>query len=408
MRAPTLMKWRVLIALAAAELLGLTLWFSATAVTPTLVIEWKLDEGLASWLTMSVQLGFVFGTLFSALFNLPDILNARYLFATCALLGAIANGLIGLFVEEIHLALLLRFLTGFFLAGVYPPGMKIMATWFKRDRGMAIGVLVGALTLGSATPHLLKLFGELDWRLLMLSASLCSLAASLICLFLVRNGPFATVGARFDWRAIGRALTDPGVRLANFGYLGHQWELYAVWTWISLFLYESFSASGLANPGASAALASFATIGIGGLGCVVAGLLADRVGRTTVTIVSLAISGGCCLGVGLLFAGDPRLLLGLCLVWGFFIVADSAQFSTSITELSDPAYVGTTLTLQTCLGFLLTLITIRLVPYWVGELGWRWAFAPLALGPALGILAMYRLRHSPAADKIGGERRRQS
>ena len=318
MRAPTLMKWRVLIALAAAELLGLTLWFSATAITPTLVIEWKLDEGLASWLTMSVQLGFVFGTLFSALFNLPDILNARYLFATCALLGAIANGLIGLFVEEIHLALLLRFLTGFFLAGVYPPGMKIMATWFKRDRGMAIGVLVGALTLGSATPHLLKLFGELDWRLLMLSASLCSLAASLICLFLVRNGPFATVGARFDWRAIGRALTDPGVRLANFGYLGHQWELYAVWTWISLFLYESFSASGLANPGASAALASFATIGIGGLGCVVAGLLADRVGRTTVTIVSLAISGGCCLGVGLLFAGDPRLLLGLCLVWVFF------------------------------------------------------------------------------------------
>ena len=400
------MKWRVLISLATAELLGLTLWFSASAITPMLVVEWHLDEGLASWLTMSVQLGFVAGTLISALFNLSDILNARHLFATCALLGALANGAIGLFVDGIHAALGLRFITGVFLAGVYPPGMKIMATWFKQDRGMAIGVLVGALTLGSAAPHLLKIVGGPDWRTLMLLASLCSILASLICLLLVKDGPHATGGARFDWRVAGRALADPGVRLANFGYLGHQWELYAVWTWISLFLYESFSAAGLTDAGYWSALASFATIGIGGLGCVVAGILADRFGRTGVTIVSMSISGGCCLIVGLLFGGSPHALFGLCLVWGFFIVADSAQFSTSITELSDPTYVGTTLTLQTCLGFLLTLITIRLVPYWVAEMGWHWAFAPLALGPALGILAMYRLRRSPAAAKIGGERRK--
>lgn len=397
------MKWRILIALAIAELLGLTLWFSASAITPSLVDEWQLDQGLTSWLTMSVQLGFVVGTLLSALLNLPDILNARYLFATCALVGAIANGAIGLFVDGIYAALCLRFLTGFFLAGVYPPGMKIMASWFQQDRGMAIGVLVGALTLGSAAPHLLKIVGSPDWRTLMLMASLCSAIASLICLLLVKDGPFQTTGARFDWRVAGRALTDPGVRLANFGYLGHQWELYAVWTWISLFLYESFSVSGLATATDSAALASFATIGIGGCGCVIAGLLADRFGRTAITIVSMAVSGSCCLVVGLLFGGDPRLLVGLCLIWGFFIVADSAQFSTSIIELSDPSYVGTTLTLQTCLGFLLTLVTIRLVPYCVEALGWRWAFAPLALGPILGILAMYRLRRSPAAAKIGGE-----
>jgi MFS family permease len=400
------MKWRVLIALALAELLGLTLWFSASAITPTLVLEWQLNEGQSSWLTMSVQLGFVLGTLISALLNLPDILNARYLFATCAFLGALTNGAIGLFVDGIYIALGLRFLTGVFLAGVYPPGMKVMATWFKQDRGMAIGVLVGALTLGSAAPHLLKVIGGPDWRTLMLYASCCSLLASLICLLLVKDGPHATVGARFDWRVTSRALANPGVRLANFGYLGHQWELYAVWTWISLFLYESFSASALNDPEHWAALASFATIGIGGLGCIIAGILADRFGRTGITIVSMAVSGSCCLGIGLFFGGNPHILTGLCLVWGFFIVADSAQFSTSITELSDPAYIGTTLTLQTCLGFMLTLITIRLVPYFVTEVGWRWAFAPLALGPALGILAMYRLRKSPDVIKIGGERRK--
>ena len=398
------MRWRVLVALALAELLGLTLWFSASAATPALVAEWQLDQGLAAWLTMSVQLGFVAGTLFSALLNLPDVLNARHLFALCAFCGAMANGAIGLFVDGIYATLVLRFCTGFFLAGVYPPGMKIMATWFKADRGMAIGVLVGALTLGSAAPHLLQIVGGPDWRILMLLASLCSLGAGLICLVAVTDGPYHTSGARFDWRAAGRALADRGVRLANFGYLGHQWELYAMWTWIALFLAASFEASGMADPHYYAALSSFAVIGVGGLGCIAAGLLADRHGRTTVTIAAMAISGACCLLVGLLFGGEPRLLVGLCLVWGFFIVADSAQFSTSITELSDPAYLGTTLTLQTCLGFLLTLVTIRLVPYWTATLGWQWTFAPLALGPLCGIIAMYRLRTSVYAVKIGGKR----
>ena len=305
-------------------------------------------------------------------------------------------------MDGIYATLVLRFCTGFFLAGVYPPGMKIMATWFKADRGMAIGVLVGALTLGSAAPHLLQIVGGPDWRILMLLASLCSLGAGLICLVAVTDGPYHTSGARFDWRAAGRALADRGVRLANFGYLGHQWELYAMWTWIALFLAASFEASGMADAHYYAALSSFAVIGVGGLGCIAAGLIADRYGRTTVTIAAMAISGACCLLVGPLFGGDPRLLVGLCLVWGFFIVADSAQFSTSITELSDPAYLGTTLTLQTCLGFLLTLVTIRLVPYWTATLGWQWTFAPLALGPLCGNIAMYRLRTSVYAIKIGG------
>ena len=397
-------KWRVLVALSLAELLGLSLWFSATAVVPALAAEWRIDAGEQAWLTMSVQIGFVVGTFLSALFNLSDIFNARHLFSLCALLGAVCNGAIGFFVDSIEVALVLRFLTGVFLAGVYPPGMKIMATWFKEGRGMAIGVLVGALTVGSASPHLLKVLGSADWRQLMLVASLSSVVGGLICLVFVKDGPYDVKGAKFDWRVIGRALSDQGVRLANFGYLGHQWELYAVWTWMPLFLLESFQLSGVAQAGTWAGVCAFAVIGIGGVGCVLAGLLADRYGRTTITIISMVASGLCCLTAGLFFGGSPAALMALCLVWGFVIVADSAQFSTSITELSEPAYVGTVLTLQTCLGFLLTLGSIRLLPVFVEQVGREWAFVGLACGPAFGALSMYRLRRLPTAVKIGGER----
>ncbi len=397
------MKWRILFALSIAELLGMTLWFSATAVTPALAVEWQLSEGDRAWLTMSVQVGFVVGALLSALLNLSDIFNARYVFSICAFAGAVFNGGIGLFAHGIGSALVLRFLTGVCLAGVYPPGMKIMATWFREGRGMAIGVLVGALTLGSASPHLLKVVGSPHWRQLMLMASLLSVLAGLICLVFVKDGPFHSKAARFDWRFIGKVFGDQGVRLANFGYLGHMWELYAVWTWIPLFLFESFSRNNMAHASTWSAVGAFAVIGAGGIGCVVAGVLADRYGRTTITIWSMLVSGCCCVGAGMLYGGWPPALLLLCLVWGFAIVADSAQFSASITELADPAYVGTALTLQTCVGFLLTLFTIRLVPVFVEWLTWDWAFALLAVGPALGAWSMHRLKQLPVAAKIGGE-----
>jgi MFS family permease len=402
------MKWRVLFFLSLAELLGLSLWFSATAVIPSLAVEWSLTDGDKAWLTMSVQIGFVVGTFFSAFFNLPDIFNARYLFALCAFLGALFNGAIGLFADALTSALVLRFLTGVCLASVYPPGMKIMASWFKEGRGMAIGVLVGALTLGSASPHLFKALGSADWRSLMLIASASSLFAGLICLLFVKDGPHQAGGARFDWRYIGRAWADRGVRLANFGYLGHQWELYAVWTWISLFFLASFQRMQVEGGAALSALATFTVIGVGGIGCVVAGVLADRYGRTTITIISMLISGCCCLGVGFLFSGPLWALLAVCLVWGFVIVADSAQFSASVTELSEPAYVGTALTLQTCVGFLLTMGSIRLLPLCVDWVGWQWAFTVLAAGPAFGAWSMYRLRQLPEASKIGGESRAQA
>lgn len=381
------------------------LWFSASAVTSSLSAEWNLSDSGRAWLTMSVQVGFVIGAFISALFNLSDIFNARYVFASGAFIGAIFNALIGLFVNSIDPALIFRFLTGFCLAGVYPPGMKIMASWFESGRGMAIGVLVGALTIGSASPHLLKVLGNPDWRELMLIASILSVIAGLICLLFVKDGPFFVEGAKFDWRYIGRSLSNPGVRLANFGYLGHMWELYAVWTWIPIFLFESFKKSGIENSAAWSAIGSFAVISIGGIGCVLAGILADRYGRTTITIVSMLVSGSCCIIAGILFGNSPIALFILCLIWGFTVISDSAQFSASITELGDPAYVGTALTLQTCMGFLLTMISIRLILVFVNRLSWHWAFSLLAIGPFFGVLSMYRLKRLPVAVKIGGEKK---
>ncbi len=399
------MKWRILILLSIAELLGMALWFSASAVAPTLVEQWQLSKSGEAWLTMSVQIGFVVGAFLSALLNLSDIFKARYVFSVGAFVGAIFNGSIGLFVEGAGAAIILRFFTGVCLAGVYPPAMKIMATWFKSGRGMAIGILVGALTVGSAFPHLLKVIGHPDWRQLMLIASALSIAAGLICLIFVKDGPYHTEGARFDWRYVGKSLSDRGVRLADFGYFGHMWELYAVWAWVPLFLFESFKRSGLEDSESWAALASFSVIGIGGIGCVATGILADRYGRTTITIISMLISGTCCILSGFLFGYNPIALITICLIWGFAVPADSAQFSASVTELGDPEYMGTALTMQTCMGFLLTMASIRLLPVLVDFLSWHWAFSVLAIGPLFGVVSMYRLKQSPDAVKIGGESR---
>jgi MFS family permease len=399
-------RWWQLAVLSLAELLALSLWFSASAVLPALQREWALGAGGGAGLTVAVQLGFIAGTLASALGNLPDVVSPRHLMAASALLGAVANAAVALWVDALAPALALRFVTGVAMAGAYPPAMKIMATWFRDRRGLAIGILIGALTVGSATPWLIRGLIMLPWRQTLLAASGLALLGAVVAVGLVREGPDRFPAARFDARMAFAVFRERGPRLACLGYFGHMWELYAMWAWIGLFLLDSARAAGTAGyAGLSPSTATFVVIATGALGCWLGGLASDRWGRAAATMAAMAVSGLCAAMIGLTFGGPPAATLAIATVWGITVVADSAQFSTAVTELSPPAYVGTALTMQTCVGFALTTVSIWLLPSIVGAVGWRWAFATLAIGPALGVVAMARLRAAPEAVRMAGGRR---
>ena len=405
--SPDLARWRALGWISLAELGALSLWFSASAVLPALSREWQLGDGGRAGLTIAVQLGFILGTLGSAQLNLPDVFPPRYLMIAGAVLGAFANGALALWAESLGPALLLRFVTGLCMAGAYPPAMKIMATWFRTGRGLAIGILVGALTVGSASPHLIRGVTDLPWRGTLLAASGLALLAAIVVLLFVHEGPDRFPGARFDVHMAGAVFRERPARLACFGYFGHMWELYAMWAWIGLFMAASLEARGGGSYlGLNPSAATFLAMGIGGgVGCYAGGALADRWGRTTLTMWAMSLSGGCALLIGLTFGGPPALTLAVATLWGITVIADSAQFSTAVTELAPPAYVGTALTTQTCVGFALTMISIWLIPPVVTAVGWRWAFALLAPGPALGVLAMGRLRALPESLRLAHGRR---
>jgi MFS family permease len=381
---------RQLAVLALAMVLGMTPWFSATVAAPGMRAEWNTTPSVSAWLTIAVQLGFVLGTFVSAVLLLSDRFSARRLASASSCLVTIATAALAWRHTGPATAIALCGLTGAALAGVYPPGIKIAAGWWRSGRGTAIGILVGALTIGSAMPNLLRALSPTErWRTVILAAAACALVSASLFGLAVRDGPFQAASAPFNPRALSTVVRNRWVALATAGYLGHMWELYAMWSSIGAFWAFVMAPRALAP--ALAPVFAFITIASGAIGCVVAGVAADRVGRPIVTIVAMAISATCALAIGFLTTAPLVVVTVVAVVWGISIVADSAQFSAAITELAPSQYVGTAITLQTCLGFLLTIITIRLVPVWVHLWGWELAYVPLAIGPVAGILAMWPL-----------------
>jgi MFS family permease len=387
--------------LTVALVLGISTWFSATAVVPQLTEAWTLTASGRAWLTISVILGFVVGALLSSVLNLADRVRPQVVM----LVGAVGAGLANLcllWADGVEVGVLLRLATGFFIAGVYPPSFKLISTWFRSGRGMALGVLAAGIILGNASPHLANALGGVTWESVIFATSVMSVIGGLVA-FSVRDGPFDFPRSHFDPRQVGKVFANRGVRLASIGYFGHMWELFAMAAWFLIFFGDHLVARGEeAHP--MAAFVTFVVITMGAAGSWSGGFIADRWGRTNFTALMLAISGLCSLGIGLLFNGPSWLIIVTGLIWGFTVVADSAQFSAMVTEVADQSYVGTALTMQIALGFTISAATIWIIPIVEEATSWRWAFAVLAPGPLVGIAAMLRLKSLPEARRIAGGR----
>lgn len=404
-RAADASRWQVLVLLSIAIVLSLTAWFSATSIMPELKREWNLSPFILAWLTNGVQIGFVCGALGASLVNLPDIVRLRTLMAVSALLAAAANGSLLLDHGPVG-AIAARVVTGFALAGVYPPALKLVSTWFNRDRGLALGTVIGALTLGSSMPHLFRsLSSAVDWRFVVKTSTLTTLVGAFLFLFFAREGPYPFARALFDPRQAGAVFRDRNLLLANLGYFGHMWELYAMWAWLLVYVNEALVAQRMSLAG-RASLLTFVAIGTGAFGCIIGGILSDRIGRTLTTAGMMVVSGACALAIGFAFDGPSWLFITILVVWGIAVIGDSAQFSAMVTELADQRFVGTALSVQLGLGFALTVVAIWLMPRMVDFLGsWRWAFLVLVPGPSIGASAVLLLRGSPASARLANGRR---
>jgi MFS family permease len=386
------MKFRSLALLLLAEVAAMSLWFVSAAVLPDMLREAALSPLRQAALSSGVQAGFVIGALVSAVLGLADRFDPRRVFAAAAIGAGLINLTLLVDAPGGVAAIAARVITGALLAGVYPVGMKIVVGWGEKDRGFLVGSLIGALVLGSASPHLIALIGGADWRVTVAIASAAAVGAGLISLG-VGLGPYHGVAARFDPHVITTAWTNRRVRLAYAGYIGHMWELYAMWAWIGVAAAASYHAfMPTAQAEQLAKLTAFCAIGIGGFASAIAGRWADRIGKAEVAIIAMVMSGASALLAAATFGGPVWLTFLIVLIWGAAIVPDSAQFSALVADASPPHQAGSLLTFQTALGFALTFVTVQLTPVLASMLGWPTVLAGLAIGPAFGIAAMLRLR----------------
>ena len=388
---------RALAVISLGVFLASSTWFSGTAAQPALAAAWRLSEVEGVWLTLSVQIGFIAGTFLYSILNIADVFNARRVFFVSALLGAGLNAAFGWLSTGLASAIALRALTGVTLAGIYPVGMKIIASWFREGLGWRLGVLVGALCLGTATPYLLQYLGaDLSWRTPVTIASLLAVAGGALVAFAIGDGPHLRGRSRFDAGAAARVFRVRRFRYTALGYFGHMWELYAFWALSGRFLADRLGDTGAAMS-RHVPLIAFLTIAAGALGCVAGGWLSRRAGERRVALVSLLASGALCALSGLAFELPAAVLIAYLLVWGVFVVSDSPQFSALAARACPPEYTGTALTVQNGIGFAITLGSIQLLPIVAASIGWQWSMTILAIGPAIGALYMTRLGRLTAA-----------